>query len=54
MLYDLQSYERPSLRQPVYTEHLTLVSVRAMAQDNLLYVADTLFFMAHEATCQAF
>lgn len=32
---------------------LALVTVRAIAQDNLLYVAGSLFFMAHTATCQA-
>lgn len=29
------------------------MSVRAVAQDNLLYVAGSLFFMTHKATCPA-
>jgi hypothetical protein len=47
MLYDFKSYERLSLLQPLYSKHLTLVSVRAIAQDNLLYVAGSLLSMAH-------
>jgi hypothetical protein len=47
MLYDLKSYERLSLRQPLYSKHLTVVSVRVIAEDNLLYVAGSLPSMTH-------